>query len=230
MPKASCAKRRCSDLISIGSSISRVASTNSSCAIFNRSICLCRVGTTKSSGTTKISSACSTLCSKPSKPSSVVVEINASNCSPKSAFTISVFVPIFSTLLFEINLSGRASRSRDRSIRWRIRSAVSSACSARRMPSLSSLLSVSLIPAVSFTTTRCPAISKRTSNISRVVPLSSDTIATSLPAKAFRSEDFPAFGAPAITTEKPLRVISPARDFFRWRDISFASRPTSDQT
>ncbi len=46
---------------------------------------------------------------------------------------------------------------------------------------------------------------------SRVVPAISVTIARSLPANAFKSEDLPAFGFPAMTTCKPSRSNWPWR-------------------
>ena len=48
----------------------------------------------------------------------------------------------------------------------------------------------------------------RTSITSRVVPANSDVIAASLPARALRSVDFPAFGRPTIATSKPSRIRS----------------------
>ena len=51
--------------------------------------------------------------------------------------------------------------------------------------------------------------------MSRVVPCSSDTMATSRPAKAFMSDDLPAFGAPAMTIENPDRETSPIFDLIR---------------
>ena len=56
---------------------------------------------------------------------------------------------------------------------------------------------------------------------SRVVPASSDTIATSRLASAFSSDDLPALGGPAMTMRKPSRRRSP-RWSARWRAIDGA--------
>ena len=56
---------------------------------------------------------------------------------------------------------------------------------------------------------RQPSRSRRTSITSRVVPASSETIAASRRASAFRRLDLPTLGGPASTTRKPSRRISP---------------------
>ena len=66
-------------------------------------------------------------------------------------------------------------------------------------------------PAVSVTTVRTPSRSRTTSTRSRVVPASSDTIATSLSARRLIRLDLPAFGAPRITTRNPSLRISAFR-------------------
>ena len=104
------------------------------------------------------------------------------------------------------------------------RSASSTRANARLIPSASTLPRASRIPAVSTRITGMPPRSRCTSMTSRVVPASSDTIATSRLASAFSSDDLPALGGPAMTMRKPSRRRSP-RWSARWRAID-ARKPT----
>ena len=63
---------------------------------------------------------------------------------------------------------------------------------------------VSLSPAVSSSVTGKPLISHLTSTISRVVPATAVTIAASELLRAFKSDDFPAFGSPTNATSNPV--------------------------
>ena len=62
---------------------------------------------------------------------------------------------------------------------------------------------------------------------SRVVPASSDTIATSRRASALSRLDLPTLGGPASTTRKPSRITSPRCPSSRWRTISACSASPS---
>mmetsp|Transcript_12067 Transcript_12067/g.44857 ORF Transcript_12067/g.44857 Transcript_12067/m.44857 type:complete len:393 (-) Transcript_12067:435-1613(-) len=105
-------------------------------------------------------------------------------------------------------------------------SASRACCFDRLMPSSSTASFVSLAPAVSVTRTLCPFKSKPTSTASRVVPGTSETIATGRPARAFRSELFPAFGGPMRATRTPDRVISPIGGAARCKRSSHKSELT----
>ena len=96
-------------------------------------------------------------------------------------------------------------------------------CRARRIPSCSTLPVASRMPAVSLTTIGSPSRSSFTSMMSRVVPASSETIATSRLARALSRLDLPALGAPASTTWKPSRTSSPRWPSSRCRAISSRS-------
>ena len=85
------------------------------------------------------------------------------------------------------------------------RSASSTRANARLIPSASTLPRASRIPAVSTRITGMPPRSRCTSMTSRVVPASSETIATSRLASAFSRDDLPALGGPAMTMRKPSR-------------------------
>ena len=100
------------------------------------------------------------------------------------------------------------------------RSALSIRSLALRIPSISIRSLDSRNPAVSTSVTGSPFRSSETSIISRVVPGISETIATSRLAMAFNNEDFPAFGAPAMTTLNPSLRISPRRASARQALIS----------
>ena len=95
------------------------------------------------------------------------------------------------------------------------------------MPSCSTLPAASRMPAVSLTTIGSPSRSSRTSMTSRVVPASSDTIATSRRASALSRLDLPTLGGPASTTRKPSRITSPRCPSSRWRTISACSASAS---
>ena len=77
------------------------------------------------------------------------------------------------------------------------------------MPSFSILLVASLMPAVSVKITWKPEIFNETSMASRVVPASSETIATSLFANKLIKLDLPTLGSPIIAILKPFFKISP---------------------
>ena len=81
---------------------------------------------------------------------------------------------------------------------------------ARATPSPSIASPVSRSPAVSTRRTGQPPMSNHSSIESRVVPGVAETIARLSPRRAFRSELFPAFGGPAITTRAPSRRIFPS--------------------
>ena len=75
---------------------------------------------------------------------------------------------------------------------------------------IDSILSdVSLIPAVSINLNFIPLITVTSSIASLVVPGMSDTIALSSLTNAFKSEDLPAFGFPAIVTVTPSLITFP---------------------
>ena len=76
---------------------------------------------------------------------------------------------------------------------------------ARRIPSFSTTSPVSRKPAVSVKVIGKPFKLIFSCSTSRVVPAISVTIARSLPANVFNSDDLPALGLPAITTCKPSR-------------------------
>ncbi len=95
------------------------------------------------------------------------------------------------------------------SVSHRTRSASPALPSVRRIPSRSTRPSASRRPAVSLTTPGRPSRSSLTSITSRVVPGSSDTMATSRRASAFSRLDLPTFGGPASTTRNPSRTSSP---------------------
>ena len=94
---------------------------------------------------------------------------------------------------------------------------------ARATPSRSISSVATRNPAVSRNVTGSPRKSIRTSITSRVVPAISDVIAASRPASAFKSVDFPAFGAPMIATSNPSRMRSAIR-------LPSISRPMSPRT
>ena len=85
-------------------------------------------------------------------------------------------------------------------------------------------------PAVSTRRNRVPPISTSVSRASRVVPATGVTIARSSPARALNREDFPEFGAPAITTSAPREssrfLLAPARSFSREQRIMSRRRVT----
>ena len=76
-------------------------------------------------------------------------------------------------------------------------------------PVISTLSSVSRIPAVSTILSVIPSIVTDSSNVSLVVPAMSVTIALSSPKRAFKKEDFPAFGLPTIQVRIPSAIILP---------------------
>ena len=95
------------------------------------------------------------------------------------------------------------------SIKNKIKSALSISFFALSTPILSTLSSVSRIPAVSTILSVIPSIVTDSSNVSLVVPAMSVTIALSSPKRAFKKEDFPAFGLPTIQVRIPSAIILP---------------------
>ena len=77
------------------------------------------------------------------------------------------------------------------------------------IPMLSIISFVSLIPAVSETTTGYPSILRNISITSLVVPAISETIAVGSTTNKFNKDDLPAFTSPIIDTLKPSLIFSP---------------------
>mmetsp|Transcript_15657 Transcript_15657/g.52763 ORF Transcript_15657/g.52763 Transcript_15657/m.52763 type:complete len:335 (+) Transcript_15657:361-1365(+) len=113
-------------------------------------------------------------------------------------------------------VASRATAASEASITKTTTCAFCAAACVRRMPSASMAPTVraassafSRRPAVSKSSTGSPPNFMATSTTSRVVPASAETMAASRPARALRTEDLPAFGAPARTTRTPSRTASP---------------------
>ena len=100
---------------------------------------------------------------------------------------------------------------RVRSCRNSTTSAPAISVQARSMPICSTRSLLSRRPAVSITCTGTPSIWMVCSTLSRVVPATGVTMASSAPARALSSEDLPALGCPAMTTLMPSRSSAPCR-------------------
>ncbi len=145
---------------------------------------------------------------KLSRPSFIFIE---RRCTPKSALPRSLFdrrSHLFITTIVS-GLCSAISAASTLSTRCNLKSADAACSNARRTPSRSITSSLSRIPAVSIMTAAYPLKSMGTSITSRVVPAISETIATSLFAKAFNKLDLPTFGAPVKAIRKPSRIRSP---------------------
>ena len=90
------------------------------------------------------------------------------------------------------------------------RSALSMAALLRSIPSISTLSSECLIPAVSTKLTLMPLRLALSSTVSLVVPGISVTMLRSSLRKRFKSEDFPTFGRPMRAIFTPSRIILPS--------------------
>ena len=89
-------------------------------------------------------------------------------------------------------------------------SALSISFLAFSTPIFSTASSVSRIPAVSMIFKVIPSMVTDSSNVSLVVPAISVTIALSSPRRAFKKEDFPAFGLPTMQVRIPSAMYLPS--------------------
>src|SRR5699024_5774578 len=90
-----------------------------------------------------------------------------------------------------------------------IKSASPNAFLERSTPMRSTMSSVSRIPAVSTNRNGTPLTLTYSSNVSRVVPGTSVTIALLSCIRLLSIEDLPTFGLPTITVDKPSLIILP---------------------
>ena len=99
--------------------------------------------------------------------------------------------------------------------------ASAAAFKARSIPMLSTRSPDCLMPAVSVRLRTRPPMSRLSLIVSRVVPAISVTIALSSLRSAFKREDLPAFGLPAMTTLRPSFMIFPVSNEARRSFSSF---------